>query len=557
VLIARQSTAKIVTVGPILDADGVAVTDSVIADLKLSKNGGAPAAFNGSATLTHRHTGYYSLSMTTSDADTVGSGEVTCDDTVNTMPMKEFVVVEEAVYDAMFAASALGYVANAPVNVAQWLGTNAATPTVAGVPEVDVTHWLGTAVATPTTAGVPEVDTTHLAGGDLSADGPIPLRGILDKGRAQSASATGLALRAGAAFADDAIIGSSTFAHGSTQGYWQAKEITDNALSGDTTTNDTWTVTPSGTVTYIVFGCPPPLTTLPTVNVTQISGDSTAADNAEAFFDGTGYAGTNNVIPTVTTVTGGATAAELAKVPKSDGTATWNATALASIQTEANNAIVANHLDHLLAATYDPASKPGASDALLNELIGNDGGVSQFTANSLELAPTGGSAPTVAQIRTEMDDNSTKLAAILAGTDSLDTTKLTTARAAALSDLIDGGRLDLLIDAVKAKTDLIPASPAAVGSAMVLSSAGLDAVLVESGISAGAGLTNDTGTQLTSINARQALSLFAAALDGVLAGAATTTITIKPAGKPAGNTRVTATVDASGNRSALTLKVPD
>ena len=40
------------------------------------------------------------------------------------------------------------------------------------------------------------------------------------------------------------------------------------------------------------------------VDVVQISGDSTAADNAESFFDGTGYAGTNNVIPTVTTVNG-------------------------------------------------------------------------------------------------------------------------------------------------------------------------------------------------------------------------------------------------------------
>lgn len=39
-------------------------------------------------------------------------------------------------------------------------------------------------------------------------------------------------------------------------------------------------------------------------NATQISGDATAADNAESFFDGTGYAGTNNVIPTVTTLTG-------------------------------------------------------------------------------------------------------------------------------------------------------------------------------------------------------------------------------------------------------------
>lgn len=38
------------------------------------------------------------------------------------------------------------------------------------------------------------------------------------------------------------------------------------------------------------------------VNVVQVSGDGTAADNAESFFDGTGYAGTNNVIPTVTTL---------------------------------------------------------------------------------------------------------------------------------------------------------------------------------------------------------------------------------------------------------------
>lgn len=38
-------------------------------------------------------------------------------------------------------------------------------------------------------------------------------------------------------------------------------------------------------------------------NVGAISADATAADNAEAFFDGSGYAGTNNVIPTVTTTT--------------------------------------------------------------------------------------------------------------------------------------------------------------------------------------------------------------------------------------------------------------
>jgi hypothetical protein len=107
-LYARQSTAKIVTVGPVLAADGTFVTDSVVGDFKISKNGGAPAALNGSATLTHRHTGNYSLSLTATDLDTVGSAEVTCDDTVNACPIKEIQVVEEAVYDAMFAAAAVG-----------------------------------------------------------------------------------------------------------------------------------------------------------------------------------------------------------------------------------------------------------------------------------------------------------------------------------------------------------------------------------------------------------------------------------------------------------------
>ena len=39
-------------------------------------------------------------------------------------------------------------------------------------------------------------------------------------------------------------------------------------------------------------------------NMGAISSDAVAADNAEAFFDGTGYAGTGNTIPTVTTLTG-------------------------------------------------------------------------------------------------------------------------------------------------------------------------------------------------------------------------------------------------------------
>ncbi len=63
---------------------------------------------------------------------------------------------------------------------------------------------------------------------------------------------------------------------------------------------------------------------------------------------------------------------------------------LANINAEVDTAIETYHLDHLLAATYDPAAKPGVADALLNELVENDGGVARYTANALEQAPSGG-----------------------------------------------------------------------------------------------------------------------------------------------------------------------
>lgn len=91
-------------VGPVLDADGVAVTGGVVGDLKISKNGGAPAALDGSATLTHRHTGFYSLALTAADMDTLGTAQVTIDDTVNTMPMAELTVMDEAMYDFLYTA---------------------------------------------------------------------------------------------------------------------------------------------------------------------------------------------------------------------------------------------------------------------------------------------------------------------------------------------------------------------------------------------------------------------------------------------------------------------
>lgn len=109
-----------------------------------------------------------------------------------------------------------------------------------------------------------------------------PWFGIVDSGTAQSATATTLVLRSAAAFANDTLIGMTLAAFGSTQGYWQTRVITDNTLSDDTVTVDTWTVTPSGTITYAVYATPPSSTSLPpAVNLTQIAGATVSTTTAQ------------------------------------------------------------------------------------------------------------------------------------------------------------------------------------------------------------------------------------------------------------------------------------
>jgi len=126
-IFAKQSTAIIVTVGPVLDSTGVAVTDGVVGDFLISKNGGAPAALNASATLTHRNTGHYSLSLTATDVNTVGTVEVVINDTTNACPIKEIQVVETTTYDVLFADAAPGPAS--PTNITAGTLTTVTTAT--------------------------------------------------------------------------------------------------------------------------------------------------------------------------------------------------------------------------------------------------------------------------------------------------------------------------------------------------------------------------------------------------------------------------------------------
>jgi len=110
--------------------------------------------------------------------------------------------------------------------------------------------------------------------------------GLVATGTAQSATGTTLVLASGETFADDTVNGMTLVVYGSTQGYAQVRQVTDYVLSTDTATVDTWTVTPSGTITYWLFATPPAVAsgTLPSVTVGS-GGITTASFAAGAIND--------------------------------------------------------------------------------------------------------------------------------------------------------------------------------------------------------------------------------------------------------------------------------
>lgn len=83
--------------------------------------------------------------------------------------------------------------------------------------------------------------------------------GIIDQGTAQSATGTTIVLRSAAAFANDELIGAQILITGGSTGVGQTRTITGYVLSTDTATVDTWTTTPSGTITYKIFASSPAL----------------------------------------------------------------------------------------------------------------------------------------------------------------------------------------------------------------------------------------------------------------------------------------------------------
>lgn len=140
--ILRQSTQIKVVIGPVV-AVGDGFTPVTTLSLSTADEAEIIKSDAGSVTDISAATfaaitsadGYYNLTLTTSHTDTVGLMTVLINDDSLCLPVKAtFQVVEEAVYDALFAASAAGYqvpiwaAASSTVNLS---GTTVATVTTA------------------------------------------------------------------------------------------------------------------------------------------------------------------------------------------------------------------------------------------------------------------------------------------------------------------------------------------------------------------------------------------------------------------------------------------
>lgn len=109
-MLLKQSTAVDVLIGPFVDStDGYTPETGVSPAVKLSKNGQTLGAKSDATTPVHDADGYYNCELDATDTNTVGTLVVSVVGSATSLAVRhEFQVVEEAVYDALYASGAVG-----------------------------------------------------------------------------------------------------------------------------------------------------------------------------------------------------------------------------------------------------------------------------------------------------------------------------------------------------------------------------------------------------------------------------------------------------------------
>lgn len=266
-------------IGPFVDStDGnTAETGLTIdaADVRLSKNGANIVAKN-SGGCTHDELGYYTCTLDATDTDTVGRLQLMVHESGALPVYHSFQVVEEAIYDALYASTATGALpALATVDSVvdaikvttdklddtleddsgtYRFTTNALEQAPAAEGGLSAGA-IADAVWDEALAGHASAGSAGAALSAASSGGVADYDlGIIASGTAQAVTSTTIQLASTETFADDEIIGATVLITGGTTGVGQARTITDYVASTDTATVAAWTTTPTGTVTYNVFG---------------------------------------------------------------------------------------------------------------------------------------------------------------------------------------------------------------------------------------------------------------------------------------------------------------
>ena len=403
---------------PIYDADGDLVSGAAGLDSEISKDGGTFADCTNEATEIASASGTYYLDLTSTEmnADAVVIIVKTTTTGAKTTPI--FLYPVEAT--------------DIPVNVTAWNGTAVATPDTAGYPKVtlksgtgtgeinltsgradaNTTYIAGSAVSTSSAqlgvnvvnAGGTAWSSGAITAGSIAADaiGASELAtdavteivsavwvaasrtltantNLNDPSAATIADAVWDEARSGHATAGtfgEGVVVSSIATAAITAAAIAADAIGASELATDAVTeivSAVWaaasrTLTAATNLTSTGAAVPVTAGGLVSADVTAISTDTTAANNAESFFDGTGYAGTNNTIPTVTTV--GAVSGAVGSVTGAVGSVTGNVggnvtgsvgSLAAQAKTDVNDQVV----DALATDTYaEPGSVPAATASL-------------------------------------------------------------------------------------------------------------------------------------------------------------------------------------------------
>ncbi len=106
-MILRQGTATTISLGPFVDeSDGVTAETGLSLAVLVSKNGGAAAARNSSASIVHDLNGYYRVALDATDTAAVGQIRVMASPAGALPVWRDGVVWPAAVYDALIAGTA-------------------------------------------------------------------------------------------------------------------------------------------------------------------------------------------------------------------------------------------------------------------------------------------------------------------------------------------------------------------------------------------------------------------------------------------------------------------